>query len=114
MMKIIDVTSSAAQANKAEMTEIEIRNLLAVRFLMRNIKLTSQAKSPESFKRPIKTIIPIKKRITSKDADFIKLSKSIVRVTKSRDVPKKAKLKRKSQKKSVPNMEAEKIDMAKA
>jgi hypothetical protein len=110
--KIIEVTSSTTQAKSAEMIEIKIRNLRAVSFLTRSIKPISQAKKPVSFKNPIRTIIPTRKRITSKEENLMICSKSIVLVTKRIDVPKKAKLKRKSQKKSVPKIEAVNMNMA--
>jgi hypothetical protein len=67
-----------AQDRSAEMTEIKIRNLVAVIFLMRKIKLTMQAKKPVSFRSPTKTIMPIRKRITSKEENLITLSTSMV------------------------------------
>jgi hypothetical protein len=73
--------------------------------------LTIQAKAPESLSKPIKTIIPTKKRITSREENSKTCSKSIVLVIRSTAVPIKAKLKRKSQKKSVPRIEAENIPM---
>jgi hypothetical protein len=85
---------------------------LAVRFFILNIRLTIQAKKPASFKRAIRTIIPTRNRITSKEENFIKFSKSRVRVINRTDTPRKAKLKRKSQKKSVPNIDAENIEIA--
>jgi hypothetical protein len=57
--------------------------------------------------------MPIRKRITSKDENFTTLSKSIVWVIKSMDVPKKAKVKRKLQKNSVPKIETENMDIDK-
>jgi hypothetical protein len=108
----MEVTSSTAQDNSAEMTETNIRNLLAVRFLIRRIRLTIQAKNPASFKSPTRTIIPIRKRITSKDENFTTLSKSIVWVIKSIDVPRKAKVKRKLQNNNVPNMETKNMATA--
>jgi hypothetical protein len=57
------------------------------------------------------TIIPTKKRIISKEEKRIKFSKSMVRVASNTEAPRKAKLKRKSQKNSVPNIEAENIAM---
>jgi hypothetical protein len=110
-IKIIDVTSSTAQARQAEMTEIKIRNLLAVRFLIRSIKLTIQAKKPASFKSPTSTIMPTRNNITSKEENFMTLSISIVCVIKRTDVPRNANVKRKLQNKSVPNIDTENIEM---
>lgn len=110
----MEVTSSIAQDKRPEITEIKIRNLFALSFLMRRIKLTIQAKNPAPFSNPTKTIIPTRKRITSKEENFITLSKSIVWVIKSMDVPKKAKVKRKFQKNNVPNIEVENIEIESA
>jgi len=106
---MIAVTSSTAQESSAEIIEISIRNLLAVIFLMRSIKLTIQAKKPVSFKRPTRTIIPTKNKITSREEYFKTFSKSMVLVINKNEVPKKAKVRRKLQKKSVPNMDKEKM-----
>jgi hypothetical protein len=81
-------------------------------FFIRKINWTIQAKKPASFRRPTKTIIPTRKRITSKEANFITFSRSIVRVINNIEVPKKTNPKRKSQKNKVPNTEAKKIDIA--
>src|SRR3989338_3821762 len=108
----MEVTSSTAQAKMAEVTAMKITNFLAVRLLMRRIKLTIQAKNPASFRRPIKTIIPTRKRITSREANSITLLRSMVRVNKRIEVPKKTNPKRKSQKKRVPKMEAENMAIA--
>jgi len=58
--------------------------------------------------------MPIRKRITSKEENFIILSTSMVWVIKRIEVPKKAKVKRKLQKKRVPKIETENmaIDIA--
>jgi hypothetical protein len=61
---------------------------------------------------PTKTIIPTRNKITSKEANLTTLSKSIVLVIKRKDVPKKAKVRRKLQKNKVPNMETENMAMA--
>lgn len=110
-MKIIEITSDTAQASKNEITAIKRANFLPVRLVTRKIRLTTQAKTPESLSKPIITIIPTRKRITSSDENSITCSKSMVLVSNSIDVPIKAKLRRKSQKKSVPNMDAENIPM---
>jgi len=55
--------------------------------------------------------MPIRKIITSKDEDLITLSISMVWVIRSTDVPRKAKVRRKLQKKSVPNIDAENMAM---
>jgi len=55
--------------------------------------------------------MPTRKRITSKEENFMTLSRSMVRVINNTDVPKKAKVKRKLQKNSVPNIEAENMEM---
>ncbi|PIX89449.1 MAG: hypothetical protein COZ31_02000 [Nitrospirae bacterium CG_4_10_14_3_um_filter_44_29] len=110
----MEVTSSTAQASNAEISEVAIKNFFAVRFGILKIRLTNQAKTPASFNKPTKTIIPTRNRITSKEANFIKFSKSIVCVISSIDVPIKAKLKRKSQKNNVPNMDTENIAIDKA
>ena len=78
---------------------------------MRRIKLTIQAKNPASLSRPMITIIPTKNRIISKEENLIRLSKSMVRVANKTDTPRKAKLKRNSQKNNVPNIEAENMDI---
>ena len=106
----MEVTSSTAQASSAEIKETEIRNLVAVKFLTRKIKLISQAKKPDSLRSPTKTIMPTKNRITSKEANLIKCSMSTVLVTNKTAIPKKAMAKRKSQNKSVARTDAEKID----
>jgi len=110
----MEVTSSTAQASKAEITEIAIRNFFAVRLRILKIELTIQANNPASLRSPIKTIIPTRNKITSREENFIKLSKSIVRVKSNTETPKKAKLKRKSQKKSVPNIETQNMDIERA
>jgi len=110
----MEVTSSTAQDKKAEIIVIKIRNLVAVRFFMRKIKLTSQAKNPASFNNPTKTIIPTRKRITSSEENFTTLSKSIVWVIKRTDVPIKANVNLKLQKNNVPRIEVENIEMESA
>jgi hypothetical protein len=111
-IKIIEVTSSTTHDKSAEMSAIKTSNLFAVRFLTRRIKLTIQAKKPVSFNRPTITIIPMRKRITSREENFITLSKSMVWVINSMEVPRKAKVRRKLQKNRVPNTEVQNIEMA--
>src|SRR3989338_6891869 len=108
-MKIIEVTSSTAQDNSAEIAEIMTMNLRVVRFLMRRTMLTIQAKNPASLSSPTRTIIPTRKRMTSSEENLIRFSKSMVLVISSADVPRKAKLMRKLQKNNVPRTETEKM-----
>jgi len=55
--------------------------------------------------------MPTRKRITSKDENFITFSISIVFVIRSIDVPRKAKVSLKLQNNKVPNIDTEKIAM---
>jgi hypothetical protein len=110
-IKIIEVTSSTAQARSAEITEIRSKNLFAVRCLIRRIKLTIQAKNPAYFNNPTRTIIPTRNKITSREENLSTLSMSMVLVIKSMEVPRNAKVRRKFQKNNVPNIEAENIAM---
>ena len=88
-----------------------IKNLSELRFFIRRIRPISQAKNPESFKSPTRIIIPTKKRITSKEANLTTFSRSIALLIKRIETPINAKLKRKSQKNRVPNIEALNIEI---
>jgi hypothetical protein len=98
--------------SNAETQERIITNFTPVNLLILKINSTIQAKKPDSFNKPTSIIIPTRKRITSNEANFITFSKSMVLVISKKEVPINAKPRRKSQKRSVPRIEAEKIDTA--
>jgi len=75
-IKIMEETSPTQQDMIAEITESIRISLMAVRFFTLRIRVVNQAKKPASLSNPTKTIIPTKNRITSKEANFIRFSKS--------------------------------------
>jgi len=109
VIMMMDVTSSIKPEKRAE-TIINITNIfLPVNLCTRKTRVMSQVKNPASFIMATIIIIDIKNKMTSKEANLIKLSISTAPIRKKRPLPTKTKLKRKFQKNKVPIIDMEKI-----
>jgi len=109
-IKMIDVTSSMAMARNIDVrlnvkTSRAVRNPVALTIL-----IISQRNIPTSLNISTITIIPIRKKITSIEANSIVSSTSMVFVINKNAMPKKAMPTRKPQNIRVPNTAAIKID----
>ena len=113
-IKIMEVTSSTAQANKAEAIDVTKINFLPVNLGIDTISWTIQVKKPKSLNAPTIIIIPTKNMITSKDEDMTKrgMFKDPDKISTAR--PKKAIANLKVQKNNVPKIIAIKTPQAKA
>ena len=103
-MKMMDVTSSTAQASSADATLVTVMNFIPERFGISTISCTIHVKKPRSRSAPTITIMPTRNRITSSEDDCTKcgMSSEPVKIRTAR--PRNASARRNFQKNSVPMM----------
>ena len=92
---------------QAIMAEVKVRtnrNFFAFMFFMQRVRPKSQVKTPNSFNAATRIIIPIRKNIISQEEDNINSSSVAIPVKSIMDEPRKAKLKRNSQKRIAPKI----------
>ena len=103
-MKMMEVTSSTAQASSALATAVTKMNFRPLSFGMDTISCTIQVKKPRSRKAPTITIMPTRNMITSREDELTKvgMSSDLLKIRTAR--PRNATASRNSQKNRVPKM----------
>jgi len=109
VITIIELISPINPDNAADNTIITINNTVPFNFLILQNTITNQWNTPASFIIPTIIIMAMRKIITSREANFIKFSRFTARMRISIQLPINTKLSLKSQKKSVPKIEREKM-----
>jgi len=101
----IEATSPISAEKIAEIIPKRIKSFTPFMRFILNTNCTNMRKTPNSLTTATEIIIPIKKRITSRDANLMKLSISTLLVKNKIPLPRKTRLTLKSQKHNVPSIE---------
>jgi len=106
----IDATSPMSADRTAEIMPKRTKRAIPLMHFILNMADIKRWKMPVSLIAPITIMIPIKKSITSREANFMKFSKSTLRVRNKTPLPRKTRLTLRSQKNKVPKMEDENMN----